>query len=631
MPSLYYHVPSAGTSILKPVVDQVITGFLDELDLLRIFKENLYIVQPFTANSQFEDSEGTPMVRKSRCDVEVNHILDKSQVPWPVDTQYNTPARGIRGDKKGVHTPILIDEDANIFMEHYTVPCGLDMNFTLTFQTYDEATRAFDSIQSRYKGSLIQRPFDIDYSYPLSIPVLGFLLSVQQAKQAYKNKTLLDYINDKKVTEISFDVRKSQIGQAEADTELMVRCQQLNALAQVTIDQREPEVTRRDNLPDYFTISFNMVFQFGRPDMIAIHTPVSVENTLLDPTFFQNNLNTFHYSPAVTGLYQDLTITEWMSRSYGDYQNRMNIVRMPEYDDWFHADELYASYKYRPLLIAHFTLDGYETHVDLKDLGDLSLHPIVQAILKEKHQEIFDYGGLFHIGIYADTLRLAEPLVSLSDDLILTITSERPDKEYHLILSETTEFNKTNSSWDDLLIRYRYFFPLTIEKNLDALVQNRYLYVDNDNTLLSFIGRLSSKGKLGPVLKAMVNAEEDTNQIFGYTQNASQLADYLMNTPSMRENYSLPTTIPTDPTSPPIPAVKEYYDTKASTKSRSLFTAFVEQNLIAGNLTVDTIPDQYLKANQTYFPYNYISGGYYGFNTPFRVFQYNLGTQRRTD
>ena len=623
MPTLYYRVEAPGVNILKTVSDEVVFGLLDELDLSQSFKNSVYIMSSFMASSQYDDGNRTPTLVKNRCDVDINYVMDKSQVPWPVDTPYTTAAYGLRASSKGNHTPILIDEKAGILIEHHTVACALDMNFVLTFTTFDEACKAFDTLQNRYKGSLIQTPFDISFSYPVSVSMLKFLIAVQQAKLDYKTKTILDYINDMKRMQISFDVRKSQLIEPDADKELLIRCQQIRCLAQLTMDQKEPDANFVDNLPDAYTISFNMTLQFGRPNLVAIHTPISVDNMVLPYGLFENIVTNFHYNPDVSGIYQDLLCNEFMRRSFGDYNNAQRIIRLPVYDDWFSADKQYQFYQYRPLLIAHFTLDDSATTINIRQLDDVVLHPVVQQILIQMKNKVFEYGGLFHLGVYADNLRLGPELVTLDENLNLVIRSDRKDKVYHLVLSETTNLNKMTVEWDDLLVKYRYFFPLTIERNLQTLIKKKYFYVAYDNTILAKIALLEREGRLKDLLKTMVLLEECTNEIYSYTQNPSQLADYMVYTPSSRKAYVLP--IGTDQIST---AVRQYYSTKASVEGRSLLVAFIEQCLISGYMTLDEIPAQYLEPNTAVYPYYNGQGGYYGFNTPVRIFNYTINPQR---
>lgn len=625
MPTLYYHVEAPGVNILNTVTDQAVGGLLNELGLTPYFKDSVYILNQFTASSQYDDGSGAINLIKNRCDVNVSYVLDKSQVPWPVETPYTTTAYGIRSDKKGTHTPILSDVKSGIFIEHYTVACAANMDFVLTFQTYDDATRAIDTIQTKYKGSLIQSPFDLSFSYPVSMSLFEYLVAVFKAKTDYQSKTLLDYLKDVQRTEISFDIRKSQLTDPNADKELMIRCQQLRCLAQLTMDQKEPETDRIESLPDSYKISFNMVLQFGRPNLIAVNTPISVDNTLLPDALFANVIANYHYNPYVHGLYQDTLCSDFMKRTYGNYNYASQIIRFPIYDDWFSVDRQYAYFEYRPLLIAHFTLDGPTSTIDLKQLSDIQLHPVVLDILKRTGNAVFNYGGLFNIGVYAGDLRLGSELVSLSDDLILTITSSRPDKVYHLMLSETTNLKKTDVAWDPLLIEYRYFFPLTIERNLQSLIDKRYFFIAYDDSLLTLISNLEHKGKLKTLLQTMVSLGECTNAIYSYTQNPSQLAEYLTATQSLRTDYAIPTG--TDATSV---LIQQYYSTIASIQGRSLFVAFIEQCLIGGYTTLNMVPSQYLKPNQTTYPYSNVEGGFYGFNTPLRVLNYTIRPEQRS-
>jgi hypothetical protein len=618
MPTLHYRVEAPGAHILKTIQDQVIYGLLDELDLTETFKDSVYPMSSFMASSDWKTNGASTLV-KSRCDVEIAYIMDKGQVPWPVDSPYNTTAQGLRTKNKGNHTPIFIDEVANVSIEQYTVACALDMNFVLSFATFDEATRAFDTIQAKYRGTLIQTPFDIAFSYPVSMGMLMYLVSAYKAKADYKNKGFMDYINDMKRTEISFDVRKSELTSEDPDKELMIRCQQLNCLAQLTMDQKEPEVIRLNQLAESYSISFNFVFQFGRPNIVAVNTPISIDNTVLPYGLFESTLANFHNNPLLTGAYQDLMCHEFMTRNGGSQQS-LPLIRNPKHDDWQYFDKQYSFYKYKPFLIAHFTLDGPTSTINLNDsIGGVSLHPIVKEILMKMGNRIFDYGGLFHVGVYANTLKLSKPLVNLDEDLNLTVRSDRMDKEYHLVFSETTLLSRMMVDWDDLLIKYRYFFPMTIERNIQELIEKKYFYIDYDNSFLTLLSRLNLTGKLKPLLKTMVALGEDTNQIYHFTQNTSQLADYLVYTQSLRDTYELP-----QEDGEQYDRVRSYYSTTASVEGRSLFVAFIEQCLLNGYLTLANVPKEYLKPSKTMYPYYNGQGGYYGFNTPLRVINYSV-------
>jgi hypothetical protein len=306
---------------------------------------------------------------------------------------------------------------------------------------------------------------------------------------------------------------------------------------------------------------------------------------------------------------------EYMRRSYGNFNAAHQLVHLPDYDDWLYVDRLHHVFQYRPFFVAHFTLDGATTTIDLKDLGNIALHPVVKAIMKEMGNSLFDFGGLLNISVFADELKLGKELLSIDDNLMLSVSSNRKDKVYHLVLSETTNLTQMNADWDYLLIKYRYFFPMTIERNIESLVSKGFFQIGYDDALLSFIARLNAQGKLKALLGTMVALGEDTNEIYSYTQNVTQLADYMALTQSKRTDYTLP--VGTDPITQ---SILTYYQTKASPESRSLLVAFIEMCLKLELITLDEVPNQYLDPNRTIYPYYSGQGGYYGFNTPTRIF-----------
>ena len=624
MPRLKFEVPAPGVNILNDVAVQTVVGLLDEIDALRYFQKAVYINSAFTATSNFDDQDGAKTVNKNRVDIDVDYILDESQVPWPMENRSNTPALGVSKLDDGRHTPIFIDRDAGIYIEHWTKPCAAHFQFKLTFQTYDDATRIMDNIRMKYKGSLIGKPFDLSFGYPIDLQFYEFLYTVYKAKTDYASKTFMDYINDHKIAQFSYDVRKSELANQSADTQLMVRTTQLKAMAQMTMDMKEPIPQKQDKVPSAYQLEFEFVIQFGRPVMISAITPISVDNTVLPPVLFSNVGLNHHNNPSVTGLYSDMLCNEFMMRSWGTFSWAGDVVRIPEYDDWFYADATYFKYDYRPLIIAHFTLDpGPTTVINLVQLDTLTLHPTAQAILKTLGQSVFSYGSLFNVSVWAGNLRLNSNLLSLDDNLNLTITSSVPNRVYHLVISETTNIQMLNVDQNELLIRYRYFFPLTMERQINDYIKKGVFKIEADTRLINLIGDLLYTGRLRPLFTAMIAAGECGNEIFHYTQNALQVSDYLEATQSKRLNYTIPTG--TDAVSV---AVQTYYANTASVDGRSLMVAFIEQCIISGYLTPDSVPTQALIPSRKYFPFAVTEGGYYAFNTPLRIIRFSLNAQQ---
>ncbi len=624
MPTLYHRIEATGVNILKTVTEEIVNGLINEFSLNEIMANSIYIGSSFLSYSDYDDNQGSPTLNKNRCDVNVEYILDQTQVPWPMTTVYSTSAMGMRPYRKGTYTPVFFDSDAGILAEHMTSPTAINMNFTLTFQAFNDAVKTFDTIKNRYSGSLVQNPFDLVFSYPVSMEVLKYLVSVFEAKKSYSDnpsKTILDYIKDIQYSKIDFDVRRSQIAKPDADVEMMIRCQQLGSVGQLTMEQKEPDVQKQGNLPASYSIQFDYVIQFGRPILLMIHTPISVENNVLPKSLFLNNTVNHHFNPYVSGVYQNMLCHEYLRRSAGDFHNISPLIRLPEYDDWLVVDQLYVEYKYNPLIIAHFTLDGDTTTFNIKTLDDIALHPIVIDIISQTGNSIFEYGGLFHIGVYADDLRLGSSILNLDSDLNLTITSNVPNKQYHLVISETTDLRKTDPKWDDILIKYRYFFPMTIERNINYLVDKNYFYIDYNNTLLNLINKLAAERTLKPILEDMMSLGECGTEIYGYSQNASQMADYMAMTKSLRIGY----TLPTGNTAAELRVIQFYTD-YTSVEGRSLLVAFLERCVKNDYIAISDLPKQYLQTNAKIFPYITGSGGFYGFNTPFRVANFVFGT-----
>jgi hypothetical protein len=613
MTTLYHRVEDQSRSILYNTAETVVKALLEDIGQSEYMEEAIYITSGFTTTSDYTDGNGNVNMIRNRCNVKLEYVLDKSQVPWPVETPYTTTA-SLRGvGNVGRHPLVLIDADSSVMIEYQTVPCALNLDFELIYQSYDDALRAMDVLMTKYRGTLLTAPFDIplDMSVPRSL--IEFLVFVYTSKEDYKNKTFLQYLQDKQITRFGFDVRKSDIGSDDPFVELKVHAIQSGAQCQVTMDQNEPEADMVDNLPDSFSVKFRAQFQFGRPIAFIVNCQPAIDNNLIPAELFSSKTAQGHYNPKMSTLYDNIGFSTTFSTSADGRGQFVRFNRYPEYDDWVPRDSLYLKFEYNPLLIQHFTLDPGVTQIDLKAMGDIELNPIAIDILTVGGQSVLEFGSLLHVGIWADDTQMTSG-VSISDDLVVSIDTSIKSRNYRLVISETTNIQYTDLMWNSILMKYRYFFPLTIARNISELIDVGCFVTTVDSGFYSTLVNMSNAGTLGTVLSKMIADGDDTSVLLGYASTTDQLTSYLVDRNSMVRNYTLPTDASAESVK-----LRYYYSKYASVKSRSLLTVFVGIAFSKGYLAEEDIPSVNFEPNREVFPLFTTDGGYYGINTPFRV------------
>ena len=614
MPRIYHRMESTGYHILNAIVDEVVNGILDKIDALKYMKDAIYTLHSFSSYSSSNDRNGTITFIKDRCDVNARFILDPQAVPWPNLSPYSTPAYGLRSDLSGNHRCIFADEDDYVHLEEYTTPAAIDMDFTLTFQTFDATMRVFDMLKILNVGTVSDAVFDLSYGYPLTNSMMQMLMAVYRTKTDF-NGDFIDYLKKYQLNPINFDIRKSQLVDDRADVELMVRCQQLMCQGLLTFDQTEPTVIRENNLPSSYTLEFNFKIQFGRPIMIVGVLPVIANNQHLPICLFERDMTS--YNPYVSGQCQDPWMDPGILMNYKHYIQTNQLVRFPSYDDWRISDHTLNNFSYKPFIIGAFTLDDPVTTLDILHLDDVTMSPIAKEMMLELGSEIFGVEGIFNISIFGDNLRLSESLLSIDDNLVVTVNATAKAAHYYLVISELQNIQFLNPKWYPMILKYRYFFGTTIMRNLDFMVYNRYFNITTKNDYINLLSKMSMDGTLATAVTNLLRNGDATGEILQYITHPTFLADYTTHTQANNPSPTVPTGTDTGSVN-----CAAYMTTICEPSSRSLYNAVIEQALLMSVIDLDTIPESYLRTPDGY-PYGPNQGGFRDFSTPLRVLSYH--------
>lgn len=615
MPDLYYGINQTGYSIMDQLVAQVAEGLFDRMDILRFVKGAMFITSPQRGISTVADANKNVFVTTDRVDGTVNYILDPKQVPWPVTNKSTLPGL-YSSTKTNTEYPILwADESRGVFLREQTTPAALSYDLTLTFQTNDAAIRAFDQIQRMIIGDVVNFNFDISYSYPITTYIFMFFMNAWMLRDGYRNKNLLEYINDFAREKISWSFRKSQLDKDHPDMQLFMRRCQLFCQAKIQCDAAAPEAVRVNNAVDCYTIPLSFQIQFGRPFQLIGTMPVTIDNQFVNPKLFERVQITENKNIQAT------TTSNWQRAFYQKFFPGFHIdnafMVIPPYDTANMTDTLMKAMYFNPFFQIAFTLDGDKTTIDLNDMCGVGLHPIVKEIILKERGDIFSFEGLFNIRVYADLLPISPELLSLSDDLKLTVGSCGMSRRYHLVISEATKVSYLNRQYYADLLEHRYFFPMTIVRNLDFMVKQGYFTISSGNQLVATVQQLMSTETIYAYIQEWIKDGETTEEIYQYCGNAAQLADYLSNTKSKNQSTQVSADL-THALPENVQAATTYLQTSVPSDNKSLYNTLIATSLADGTVTSDNIPTPYMIAGNGY-PYTTKQESYYGFTSPFRI------------
>lgn len=626
MPDLYYGINQTGYSIMNQLATQVATGLFDRMDLLRFVKNAIFITSPQRGISTVADGNKNVFVTTDRVDGSVKYILDPKQVPWPI-TNHNTLPGLLSSTLRNTEYPLLWeDKEKGVSLREQTTPAALSYDLTLTLQTNDAAIRVYDQIQRMIVGDVTNFNFDISYSYPVTTYIFMFFMNAWQIRSGYSDQPLMKYIQDFAQERISWDLRKSQLGQDHPDMQLMIRRRQLFCQAKITCDAAAPEEVRKDNAIDCYTIPLSFQIQFSRPFQLIGTMPVTIDNQFVNPNLFEK-------VPITENPNIDATTTSnwqraFFEKTFPGFKIDNAFMIIPSYDTANMTDALIQNMYFNPFFQLAFTLDGDETTIDLNDMCGVGLHPIVKEIILKERDAIFGFDGLFNIRVYADMIPVNEKLLSLSDDLKLTIGSCGLDKRYHLLISEATLMDYLNKAYYPDVMEHRYFFPMTIIRNMKFMVSHGYFTTTSGNALVATVQQMMYSKEIYTYIDEWIAAGETTEEIYQYCGNAAQLADYMTNTLSNKQDTTV-TTDTTKATPDGLAAASMYLTRSVPLANKSLYNTFIATSLSVGSVSSDNIPSPYAIAGSGY-PYTTQQDDNYGITSPFRIINTGLKYQQRT-
>lgn len=600
MSDLYFTVREIGPRFIDPITQQLIQSVMYQLGLWDYFRYGVYIDNQRMAVSADDDGEGNMRMGNNRLDVGVETHYNPNDQMWYQPMSYNLPAYGTSKTWRKNKETIFADPAVGVSVQEFTAPFGLTMNFKLTFKSYDSAQVALDRIMTFAHGDVVNQTHDIEYTYPVDLSFMAVLNQVWRARASLNKKySFYQYTNMMARAKFGFEVNRYDIGQPKPRSEYVVKKRQIGCLALMQCDQDSPTPVMQDSVPDAYTIEFTYKFQSGRPQTLQVEIPILVEQTPLPAVLFNKPTQT--WCDTIVGSMQNSTFDK-VIRSFSDFRNGdLFLLRFPEYDTFTPPrGTMLDVNKFNPLLIGVTPVDVTEPNVvDLNELYDVELAaPVKDLLSQHTAEDLFGYGGVFNLSVYSNNIQLDPSMMDFDPTTLrLTFKATRPLNTYRMVLSEAMTVRTLDPKWLDVILKYRYFFPMTIFRSLKFLTDMGYYTVQSDNKLINLIDRLTQYGRLDEVLKDMVNAKKTTGQIFQFTQTSTQLADYMSNTQAQLN-----------------PAV----DTKDDRLAYTVFDVFCDTCIAKGFITADQRPPKYLLTPKGY-PHGAQQGGFYAFNAPLRI------------
>ena len=612
MNSLFFNVYETSTHYIDPIGDLLMHSIVDRLGVADYFGKSYFYHSDRTAVSVNNDESGNMRMGDRRVDVFADYKLnpDTGQM-FPTTNPGNRLVYGTSTRWNYAYQKLWWDPEISVCLLEHTVPFTVVLNFELLFKEFDISQMCLDRLLTLSSENLVTQVRDITYSYPMDFNVISVLYQIYQ-RRVSENQTLnfFQYINKYLCADLVVEANKYSLTQNQSpETALYFKKYQLRCLGRLRCDQETPETGKQENAPNEFIVKFTFEFQAGRPQFLQLSLPPIIEQTPLPSVLFETQNK--GWWPTIPSVMQNKCFSEIITHTLDQqWSESWSIYRFPKYDQWdIPTDDIIIKYQYHPLVIAISPIDR-ETKtgtVNLTtDLSPLGLHPkIIEFIQLHTQSDIIGYSGLFNFSVFIDDVRLDPDYYTFdAQTLTFTFLGDRPQHIYRIVLSECTNIRFLNRKFYHLILQNRYFFPMTIFKNLDYLCQMGQFCVttgpgpgNKDPGLVVILKALEKKGLLRKYLGRLIEDGYACGMIFQFTQNMYQLADYLTNTKArFNPNVTL----------------------QSERFTSSLFTVLMDILIADGVITPSEKPKEYLRL-PIGWPYGPGAGGWAHFNTPFRI------------
>lgn len=605
MGDAFFTVKEVSTRFIDPVVEQLMYSLIERLGLSDFFNNCYYVFNGRSTVSKSDDTQGNMRMGNNRCDVTVETHLNPSVQMWDRLIDYNSPSTGTSKLWVDRYEKLWHDPVVGVMLTEQTVPFGVSMTVELTFKSWDSAQMALDRITTISGGNVENQIHDITYSYPIELSLMGLWGRIYRARKSINTQmTFYQYVQKYMLAQMEVDVNKYDVGAANPNIEYCFKKYQLSCLALMQCDQESPEPTMQDDIADAWKVTFTYKFQSGRPQTLYMMFPPVVEQQLLPNVMFDKP--EISWCSKIAGSFQYTTFTRAF-QNFSDIRSDTQVIfRFPTYDDWTVPQDCeIRRYGYDQLLIGIVTADDDETaSVSFNQLGKVTLHPKVLEILgQHSASDLFDISAIFNVSVFVNNIPL-DPSIMTFDPETLTVSwvADRLQGIYRIVLSEASSIRILDPKWQTTIIQNRFFYPMTIFRNMAYLVSMGRYVVTSDDKLINLIKYLNKSDKLWYYIDRMVKGGFCDGQAFHYTQTSTQFADFITNTQAHMDRNTT--------------SDDDYY-------SKTLFDVLMDMLEADGIIRPGNRPQEYMRTPKGY-PYGSGAGGWLSFNTPLRVQHTNL-------
>lgn len=474
MPILHSVVSETDIHVVDPVIHQLAHKLVDDLNLTKYIKNNIYIDTGFSAVKTTKDDNHSAILNRNQLKIQAEINITPNNTKWeatnfshalePIGMSYRNLSRD--------YPCIFNDPVNNIQLYEMFLPTSITLNCTLSVLQRTLAYEIPSLLYRRYPPGMTYAR-EIFYDVPIPKDIFSMLFSLWKYKRFDKENKFIDYLN-KYSNNFEFLIHRANNKKNELISKNII----INALVSTEYTDSKPEEVKINKMPVRYENKFTITVQFARPDMVVLKYPCVIDNTLLPDSLI--GIPNKQESPmeSIVGEYPQSSIDWYIRKTKSTYVDR-TLVQFPYYDTWqVPGSSSILKKNYHPWFISLFLMDEDKEITEL-ELGDIldeengyEFHPILKEILKIQGSESFNNDVLFNLSVFNNGNEVDKNTLSIDENLTVSVPCKDLYKERRIVLSELTDIRKLNPKWYYLVRDYSGFLQLGLKDLEYALYGN---------------------------------------------------------------------------------------------------------------------------------------------------------------
>lgn len=501
MPIIDTIIPEITKQCIEPISEQIIYRLLDVMNLKNIFGNSIFLVSDDLQMSNFDDSENKKRTQNNRCDVKIIPNYN------PLETIFEM------ADGRALDThiqarrwtfseyPVFSDHRANINLFEISVPCSVELQFSLKVKSVELADAVNMMLFSKnLAGGSVYDYNDIQFSYPFTDKFILLLYKMYKMQDDVLAKmSFQEYLSIGSNTAITVLTNRERPDESH---ELIIQRANTKVLGRMDYSSEKHETEDYNKVSNRYVIDFSYFFQFAKPALLRISYPIMIYNKMIEGQYV-GEPKEMRYGEGPQ-YHPDRAINAYFykhNKAQIDLDAAYPHVQYPYYDDWQRSPHMYADImnKYQRLFTGLLSITvqpsgDLSLSVDLENEIFPLLNPDAVRELKyiakefnmdrdafQTYQDIFRRLSIFDIAVFCNDAMVPFEFLQLSDDFVLTVTCPlHITKLYRIVISQIKDIRILNRMYVYYMLEHPEYYKDFLAHHMTYLEEHNFVRIISD-------------------------------------------------------------------------------------------------------------------------------------------------------